>query len=182
MAEVERVVPYVDIPLQHADTDVLRRMRRGGSAASFVELLTRFRRAMPGVPLRTTFIVGFPGETEAEFENLLAFVREVGFDHVGAFPYSHEEGTRAFAAQDDVPPKLKQERFDRLMETQREIVLKHNGDRIGETVEVLVGRRASGDRAPARRSDANPGTGRRRQRVDPRGQRGAGDLRPGRAA
>ena len=138
MARRERVVEYVDLPLQHADRDVLRRMRRGGSAVGHLRLLEKFRRAMPAVALRSTFIVGFPGETDAEFERLLEFVREVRFDHLGVFTYSHEEGTTAFELEDDVPAELKQERFGRLMECQQAIVAEHNAAMVGRRVEVLV--------------------------------------------
>ena len=102
MARLEKVVEYVDLPLQHAHPAMLRRMRRGGSAEGHLALVERFRAAMPGAALRTTLIVGFPGETEEEFGALLAFVAEARFDHLGAFTYSHEDGTRAFALDDDV--------------------------------------------------------------------------------
>jgi ribosomal protein S12 methylthiotransferase len=138
MAVLPRVVPYVDMPLQHAHPDTLRRMRRGGSAESHLALLDRFRRAMPGCALRSTFIVGYPGETEEEFDALLAFVREVRFDHVGVFPYSHEVATRAHEETDDVPAEVKRERRERLLEAQRAIAFERNASRIGETVVVLL--------------------------------------------
>ena len=103
MAECDKVCKYVDLPLQHASADVLRRMRRPGNRESYDKLLARVRRTVPGVTLRTTFIVGFPGETEKDFEELCDFVRDTEFDHVGVFTYSHEEGTRAFEMDDDVP-------------------------------------------------------------------------------
>ena len=138
MAALPRVVDYVDMPLQHAHADVLRRMRRGGSAESHLRLLARFRAAMPQGALRTTLIVGFPGETEAEFEALLAFVEEARFDHLGVFAYSHEEGTGAHALSDDVPDEVKQERRARLLTRQQEIVAARLEGRVGTTVEVLV--------------------------------------------
>ncbi len=138
MARLPKVVHYVDLPLQHAHPDTLRRMRRGGSAESHLRLLGKFRRAMPDAALRTTLIVGFPGETEAEFEALLDFVREVRFDHLGVFTYSHEEQTAAYRLDDDVPAAVKQERMERLMTCQHGIVLARNAERIGERVEVLV--------------------------------------------
>ncbi len=138
MAMSPRVVKYVDMPLQHAHPDMLRRMRRGGSTQSHLELLGRFRSAMPGAALRSTFIAGFPGETEREFDELLAFVTEARFDHLGVFTYSHEDGTSAHSAIDDVPEPLKAERRDRIMEVQQRIVFEKNEARLGETVEVLV--------------------------------------------
>ncbi len=138
MASAARVVPYVDLPLQHAHPGVLRRMRRGGSALGHHRLLARFRRAMPEVALRTTFIVGFPGETEQEFDALLDFVREERFHHVGVFTYSHESGTPAAALADDVPQGLKRERRARLMQCQQRIAFERNASLVGHDVLVLV--------------------------------------------
>jgi ribosomal protein S12 methylthiotransferase len=138
MATARRVVPYVDLPLQHAHPAMLRRMRRGGSADSHLALLEKFRAAISDVALRSTFIVGFPGETDEEFEALLEFVRRARFDHLGAFAYSHEEGTSAFDLDDDVPAELKQERLDRLMTLQQELAFERNAAMIGGRVEVLV--------------------------------------------
>ena len=138
MARSKRVLPYVDIPLQHAHPETLRRMRRGGSAVSHMKLLERFREALPQATLRTTFIVGFPGETEEEFEALLAFVDEARFDHVGVFTYSHEERTPAIALDDDVPSTVKDSRRERLMAAQQAIVVERNSTLIGTRREVLV--------------------------------------------
>jgi ribosomal protein S12 methylthiotransferase len=138
MAECEKVCRYVDLPLQHASADVLKRMRRPGNRATYNKLLARIRERVPGVTLRTTFIVGYPGETRADFEELLAFVRDTGFDHMGVFTYSHEEGTRAFAVEDDVKPAVKRRRRDELMSLQREIVTAAQMERIGDRVRVLV--------------------------------------------
>ena len=138
MAGAPRVVPYVDLPLQHADADVLARMRRGGSAASHLRLLERFRAAMPDVALRSTFIVGFPGETEREFQALLDFVREARFRHLGVFTYSHEEDTPAERLDDDVPAEVKAERRERLLACQQEIAFAYNEALVGRRVEVLV--------------------------------------------
>jgi ribosomal protein S12 methylthiotransferase len=138
LARGERLLEYIDLPLQHAHPDVLERMRRGGSAASHLRLLARIRTSMPQATLRTTFIVGFPGETEREFESLLDFVREVRFDHVGAFTYSHEEDTPAYDRPDDVPDAVKQERLDRLMSCQQAIAFERNRKRVGSLEEVLV--------------------------------------------
>ena len=138
MAALPRVVKYVDIPLQHAHTDALKRMRRGGSTESHLKLLAKFRSAMPGAAIRSTFIVGFPGETEAEFDALLAFVREARFDHLGVFTYSHEESTTARDLPDDVPAELKAERRDRLMELQQHVAFAKNEARVVSTSEILV--------------------------------------------
>jgi ribosomal protein S12 methylthiotransferase len=126
------------MPLQHADPGTLKRMRRGGSAESHLELLERFRAAMPDAALRSTFIVGFPGETEREFEALAGFVQAARFDHLGVFTYSHEDGTSAQGAADDVPERVKNERRDRLMTLQQSIAFAQNEARLGTTVEVLV--------------------------------------------
>ena len=138
LARGRRILDYVDLPLQHAHPDTLLRMRRGGSAVSHLKLLSEFRRAMPAVALRSTFIVGFPGETESEFEALLAFVRTVRFDHLGVFSYSHEDGTSAFGLEDDVPESVKQERRGRLMECQQKIAFERNHELLHQRVEVLV--------------------------------------------
>ncbi len=138
MARLPKVVEYVDIPLQHAHPEVLRRMRRGGNAEGHLALLSRFRAAIPGVAIRTTFIVGFPGETEDEFSALLDFVAEARFDHLGVFAYSHEDGTRAFALADDVPAEVKELRRERLMELQQGIAFHRNEGLVGTTFEVLM--------------------------------------------
>lgn len=138
MAALPRVVDYVDLPLQHAHPAMLKRMRRGGSGETHLKLLDRFRAAMPDGALRSTFIVGFPGETEDEFAALLEFVDAARFDHLGVFTYSHEESTPAYTAVDDVPTEVKESRRDRLMELQRGIATAANEGRVGRTVEVLV--------------------------------------------
>ncbi len=138
MAALPSVVKYVDMPLQHAHPKTLLRMRRGGSARSHLDLLARFRDAMPEVALRTTLITGFPGETDEEFEALLAFVDEARFDHLGVFTYSHEEGTSAASLHDDVPEEVKDARRARLLEHQQGISFARNAARVGMRVEVLV--------------------------------------------
>ena len=138
MAECEKVCNYIDLPLQHASADVLRRMRRPGNGDAYRRLLARIRARIPAVTLRTTFIVGFPGETEQDFAELCAFVREIAFDHVGVFTYSHEEGTRAHAMEDDVPPSVKQARRDQLLQLQKRIVAARQKARVGETCRVMV--------------------------------------------
>lgn len=131
MAECEKVCRYVDLPLQHASAAVLKRMRRPGHRKTYDALLSRIRERVPGVTLRTTFIVGFPGETEAEFAELEGFVEDTRFDHVGVFTYSHEDGTRAFAAEDDVPVATKRKRRERLMKRQQRIVAAAHQARVG---------------------------------------------------
>jgi ribosomal protein S12 methylthiotransferase len=132
MAECERVCRYVDLPLQHASADVLKRMRRPGNRPAYDKLLSRIRTRVPGVTLRTTFIVGFPGETDADFAELEAFVQ------VGVFTYSHEEGTRAFALTDDVPARMKRKRRDALMARQKRIVAATQKQRLGREIAVMI--------------------------------------------
>ena len=138
MAECEKVCKYIDLPLQHASADVLRRMRRPGNRETYDKLLSRIRARVPDVTLRTTFIVGFPGETEADVEQLKDFVRDTGFDHVGVFTYSHEEGTRAYAMEDDVPAAVKAARRDAVMRMQRDLVASRLAGRIGDEVRVMI--------------------------------------------
>ena len=138
MAECEKVCKYVDLPLQHASADVLKRMRRPGNRQTYDKLLARIRDRVPGVTLRTTFIVGFPGETEEEFAQLEGFVEDTGFDHIGVFTYSHEEGTRAHAVADDVTGATKRKRRDRVMKRQQRIVAARQQSRIGMEVKVLI--------------------------------------------
>jgi ribosomal protein S12 methylthiotransferase len=138
IAACDKVVKYIDLPLQHASADVLRRMKRPGTGASYRRLLDRIRTKIPGVSLRTTFIVGFPGETDAEFAELRAFVRAVGFDHVGVFTYSHEEGTTAYDLPDDIPAAIKTSRRDTLMAEQKRIVARSQKRRVGTRASVMV--------------------------------------------
>jgi ribosomal protein S12 methylthiotransferase len=138
MAESEKVCNYIDLPLQHASDAVLKRMRRPGTRASYERLLERIRTRIPDVALRTTFIVGFPGETEDDFAELSAFVSAVSFDHIGVFTYSHEEGTRAGEWDDDVPAATKRRRRDRLMARQQAIVASAQQRRVGTRVRLIV--------------------------------------------
>jgi ribosomal protein S12 methylthiotransferase len=162
MAECDKVCKYVDLPLQHAADDVLRRMRRPGNRAMYDRLIARIRRRVAGVTLRTTFIVGFPGETETDFQALRAFVGDTGFDHLGVFTYSHEEGTRAFAMPDDVPAGTKTARRGALMQQQAEIVRRRNAARVGESVPVMIDGPAPGaplvvtGRLPGQAPDIDP--------------------------
>src|SRR4029077_18580711 len=138
MAECEKVCRYVDLPLQHASAEVLKRMRRPGHRRAYAALRARIRARVPGVTLRTTFIVGFPGETEAEFAELESFVADTGFDHLGVFTYSHEEGTRAYAVTDDVPAATKRKRRERIMKRQQAIVSARQASLVGTDVAVLI--------------------------------------------
>jgi ribosomal protein S12 methylthiotransferase len=132
------VCRYVDLPLQHASDRVLKRMKRPGTRASYERLLDRMRARVPGVTLRTTFIVGFPGETEADYAELESFVTAIEFDHVGVFTYSHEEGTSAYGLVDDVPAALKRKRQAGVMRRQKKVVQRSHRARIGQHVRVLV--------------------------------------------
>ena len=139
MADNPKVCPYIDIPLQHSADRVLSMMRRGVDGRQTRDLVARMRRLVPGVVLRTTLIVGHPGEGEAEFRDLLDFVRESRFERLGAFTYSEEEGTYgALHYRDDIPAEVKQERYDRLMELQSGISLACNQARVGTCERVLV--------------------------------------------
>jgi len=138
LAGGHRIARYLDLPLQHADAALLKAMRRGGDGDAHLRLLERLRQAVPGIALRTTFIVGFPGETEAQFTTLVDFVRAARFDRVGVFTYSEEKGTHAAALPDDVPADVKEERRARLMQAQEEISLAANERYIGRIVDVLV--------------------------------------------
>jgi ribosomal protein S12 methylthiotransferase len=138
MASCEKVCNYIDLPLQHAADEVLRRMRRPGTRRTYEALLERIRRRVPNVALRTTFIVGFPGETEQDVDTLASFVEDIGFDHVGVFTYSHEEGTRAFGLADDVAADVKAARQARIMTLQQAVVGRRRAAAMGSVVRVMV--------------------------------------------
>ena len=138
MAECEKVCKYIDLPLQHAANPVLKRMKRPGTRAKYDALLSRIRARVPGVSLRTTFIVGFPGETDQDFDALYQFVGDHAFDHVGVFTYSHEEGTSAYDFDDDVPAGVKKQRRSRVMALQKQLVRRRQRARIGQRTRVLV--------------------------------------------
>jgi len=137
MASEPKAVKYLDLPLQHASRNVLRLMKRGGSRESLERLIARVRGRVPGIAVRTTFITGFPGETEEDFAELQALVRNVEFDRVGVFTYSDEEGTPAFDLPGKVEPKVARERRAKLMRAQSRISLRKNRARVGEVVRVL---------------------------------------------
>lgn len=137
-----KMCKYLDIPLQHISDNVLSAMRRRISKAETEELVARLRREIPDIALRTTMLVGFPGETEEDFEELCDFVQRVRFDRLGAFAYSEEEGTpSALHLTDDVPEEIKEERVDRLMKIQKRISLALNSERVGKTMRVIVDRK-----------------------------------------
>src|ERR1700693_969236 len=137
LAEEPKAVKYLDMPLQHASQNVLKLMKRGGNRASLERLIERVRGRVPGIAVRTTFITGFPGETDADFEELLAFVKNVEFDRVGVLTYSDEEGTPAYDLPNKVDPKIAKQRHARLMKEQTKISRRKNKARVGETVRVL---------------------------------------------
>src|SRR5438046_10052752 len=137
LAEEPKDVKYLDMPLQHASQNVLKLMKRGGNRASLERLINRVRKRVPGIGVRTTFITGFPGETDRDFEELLAFVKNVEFDRVGVFTYSDEEGTPAFDLPDKVDATVARRRRARLMKAQSHVSLRKNRARVGETVRVL---------------------------------------------
>lgn len=141
MARRPEICNYLDIPLQHASDTVLERMRRQITRRETEELIRYARERVPGITIRTTMLVGFPGETDEEFEELCSFVEEMQFERVGVFQYSHEESTRAYDLPDDVPAELKAERANRVMEIQQEISLQKNQEKIGQVVKVLFDRK-----------------------------------------
>lgn len=141
MSLLPKVCNYLDMPLQHANNAVLERMRRQITKEETLDLIALARQKVPDLTLRTTMLVGYPGETEEEFEDLCDFVREVRFDRLGVFQYSHEEGTRAYEFEDDVPEDVKADRASRLMEIQQGISLEKNQEKIGKIYKVLIDRK-----------------------------------------
>jgi ribosomal protein S12 methylthiotransferase len=137
MAALPKVCNYLDMPLQHANDAVLNRMRRQITRQETMDLIQLARRKVPDLTLRTTMLVGFPGETEAEFQDLCDFVQLMQFDRLGVFQYSHEEDTRAYELPDDVPPEIKAERAAHLMAIQQDISLAKNQAKVGKTFKVL---------------------------------------------
>jgi ribosomal protein S12 methylthiotransferase len=137
IAETPKAVKYLDMPLQHASRNVLKLMKRGGTRESLEKLIRRVREKVPGIAIRTTFITGFPGETEEDFEELVKFVQNCRFDNVGVFTYSDEEGTPAFDLPDKVDPKTAKKRRDRLMKEQARISRELNKAKVGKTFPVI---------------------------------------------
>ena len=141
MAERPEICNYLDMPLQHANDAVLERMRRQITRKETTELVRLARQKIPNLSLRTTMLVGFPGETEEEFQDLCDFVEEMEFDRLGVFQYSHEEDTIAHGLEDDVPAEIKEERAGRIMEIQQEISFRKNQEKIGKAFKVLFDRK-----------------------------------------
>ncbi len=137
IAETPKAVKYLDMPLQHASRNVLKLMKRGGTRDSLERLIQRVRDAVPGITIRTTFITGFPGETDEDFEELIAFVQNCRFDNVGVFTYSDEEGTAAYDLPNKVDPKVAIGRRNRLMKEQAKISKQTNKAKVGETYKVM---------------------------------------------
>jgi ribosomal protein S12 methylthiotransferase len=144
MKERPNICNYLDMPLQHISDNVLKNMRRGISKRKTYELVDQIRQKLPEIGLRTTMLLGHPGETEEDFEQLVEFVQQTKFDRLGVFQYSHEENTHAGTLVDDVPAEVKEERSERLMDVQREISMQKNLEKIGKTYKVLVDRLEAG--------------------------------------
>jgi ribosomal protein S12 methylthiotransferase len=145
MARESRVLPYLDMPMQHAADSVLARMRRPERQHTIRDRVKKLREVVPDLAIRTTCIVGFPGETDADFQLLLDFVEETGFERVGAFTYSPQEGTRAAGMVDDVPESVKRQRLERLMELQRQITAERYERFVGRTARTMVDRIEGGE-------------------------------------
>ncbi len=141
MKDKTNICHYMDIPLQHINDRILESMKRGHTGKTTRNLLKKFREYVPDINIRTTLIVGYPGETEEEFQELLDFVSESRFDRMGAFTYSPEENTTAFEIEDDIAEEVKVDRLNRLMELQEEISFEKNQARIGQTFKVLIDRK-----------------------------------------
>jgi ribosomal protein S12 methylthiotransferase len=139
--ERENICNYLDIPFQHISDRLLKSMNRAIDKKGTWKLIERIKKEVPGVALRTSLIVGYPGETEKEFNELLDFVRDVQFDRLGVFTYSHEESTKAYKLKDNISAKVKQERADALMHLQESISWEKNKDLIGKTIKVIIDRK-----------------------------------------
>lgn len=138
MATLPKVAHYIDIPLQHTHPDVLRRMKRPWDGDRYLKLFEKVRNAMPDVGIRTTFIVGFPGETDAEFQHMIDFIQAAKLDRVGAFEFSREPGTPSYDMESQVSTKIRKSRFEKLMRTQQQVSLQVNQSWIGKTIKILV--------------------------------------------
>ena len=140
MRENPKICHYIDLPLQHISNHILQAMRRGVDREQTIGFVKNVRKHVPDIAFRTTFIVGFPGETEEDFEELCQFIKDMRFERAGVFAFSPEEGTAAYEMKDDVPDEVKQERVDKLMAIQQNISLEINGQRVGKTEKVLIDR------------------------------------------
>ncbi len=141
MNEKPNICNYIDIPVQHINNRILGLMKRGHSKAETMRLLEKIRKVIPDAALRTTLIIGFPGETQEEYQELVRFVKDFEFDRLGVFAYSPEEGTKAFKLKDDVPEQIKNDRIEQLMGIQQSLSLKLNKNRIGKTFKTLIDRK-----------------------------------------
>ncbi|MGP1992777.1 30S ribosomal protein S12 methylthiotransferase RimO [Zobellia laminariae] len=141
MKQEPKICNYLDIPLQHISDSILKSMRRGTTQAKTTKLLKEFRAAVPEMTIRTTLIVGYPGETEEDFQTLKSWVAEMRFERLGCFTYSHEENTHAHSLEDDVPEDVKQERANEIMELQSQISWELNQNKIGETFRCIIDRK-----------------------------------------
>jgi ribosomal protein S12 methylthiotransferase len=146
IAGAKKVLPYLDLPLQHINDEVLRRMRRRVDRAETVELLARLRKGIPRLVMRTTFIAGFPGETDEQFAELLAFVRTEKFERLGAFSYCEEENTPAFELDGAIPQEIRNQRRDRLLAAQQPIAFAWNKSQVGRRHEVIIDSRIPGQK------------------------------------
>ena len=141
MKQEPKVCNYLDIPLQHITDSVLKSMRRGTTKQKTTQLLKDFRAAVPGITLRTSLIVGYPGETEADFKELKQWVKDMRFERLGCFTYSHEENTNAFDLEDDIPEEEKQRRSSEIMEVQSQISWELNQEKVGNTYRCIIDRK-----------------------------------------
>ncbi len=141
MRKEPKICNYIDIPLQHISDSILKSMRRGTTKAKTTALLKAFRNTIPNITIRTTLIVGYPGETEDDYNTLKEWVKEMRFERLGCFTYSHEENTHAFNLQDDVPQEVKQQRANEIMEIQSQISWELNQEKIGQELKVVIDRK-----------------------------------------
>ena len=141
MRNESKICNYLDIPLQHISDKILKSMRRGTNKEKTTLLIKRFRELVPDIVLRTTLIVGYPGETDKDFEILKKWVKEMRFERLGCFKYSHEEDTHAYLLKDDVPEELKQKRLNEIMEIQSEIAFNNNEKLVGKVFKCLIDRK-----------------------------------------
>ncbi len=144
MRDNAKICHYIDLPLQHVSTPILKAMRRGVDHEQTVEFVKKVRSYVPDIAFRSTFIVGFPGETEEQFNELIDFIKEMRFERAGVFAYSAEEGTPAYELEDDVPEEVKKARVDKFMDVQQDISLEINSKRLGRTEKVLIDRTEGG--------------------------------------
>ena len=144
MRDNPKICHYIDLPLQHISTPILKAMRRGVTREQTIEFVKKVRSYVPDIAFRSTFIVGFPGETEEQFNELIDFIKEARFERAGVFAYSAEEGTPAYELEDDVPEEVKKARVDKFMDVQQDISLEINQKRLGRTERVLIDRTEGG--------------------------------------